>query len=186
MINELDKLSVPQFVGKNVYNRYDPDTMLNILKAVATTKDTVNVICDRFGVKENTVYWWRALSDDILKAWKHAMYLRTHILADQIEEEGVKLDQDCDDSSKDPREQTVKIKRYDVRTRHRQWFMSRVNRQDYGDNVQIESNVTITAAETRENAWNKAREVQDAIYTDVSPVKTVNRSVNKEDISPDT
>lgn len=178
--NELAKLKVPQKIGAERYVRYSADLMSSVIMAVATTKDSIDVICDHLGVKKTTVYWWRAASKEILNAWKYAMYLRTHILAESIESEGETLDEDCDDVTKDPREQTVKIKRFDVRTRHKQWFMSRVNKQDYGDNVQIDSNVTITAAESREKAWTKARDIIEADYIDVSPVAAVNRSINKE------
>ena len=164
--------------------KYNPKTMQDIIRTIATTNFSVKTICDMYGISTSTVYWWRAINSDISDAWRAAMVERTHIMVDSIDEEGEKLDKDCDDILQDPRTQSVKIKRFDVRSRHKQWFASRVNKKDYGDNIEVANNVTISASQAAEEAWQQARNVVDATYTDVSPTRLLNRERNT-DISPD-
>jgi hypothetical protein len=159
---------------------YDPQVMQDVIVDIATSADPVDVILTKYNLKHTTVYTWKALNADIQAAWKAAMVHRTHVLADKLHSDGKVLDDFVDNEDNDPREKTVKIKRFDVRWKHNEWYMSRVNRKDYGDNLSVESNVTVNAAQAREDAWRRAREMRDADYTDVSAGESVNMISNAD------
>lgn len=107
------------------------------------------------------------------------MVARTYAMADSIDERGSALDKAADDGLTDPRELAVKIKHFDVRSRHKEWYMERINRRDFGNSIDVDSHVTVTAADVREQAWQQARSISDAEYSDLSSTPSMNQAVNE-------
>jgi hypothetical protein len=151
---------------------YDRNVMQLILIDLASTTDPMYKIIDRYGVPEKTVNWWRAVSGDIAAAWRMAWRSRADLLADQLHKESDELDQVTDDEFSDPRLMMSKLKKFDIKWRHKEWLMGKMNRNHYGDKLAVDNNVTVNNTELRESAWNKYRTISDAEYTNVTDVSS--------------
>jgi hypothetical protein len=150
---------------------YDRNVMQLILIDLASTTDPMYKIIDRYGVPEPTVNWWRAVSNDIANAWRMAWRSRADLLADQLHKESDELDQVTDDEVSDPRLMMSKLKKFDIKWRHKEWLMGKMNKF-YGDKLAVDNNVTVNNTELRESAWNKYRTISDAEYTNISDVSS--------------
>jgi len=179
--SNLEKFIVPQRILKNKH--YNPELMQEVIYRIATTDTPVAKIAEELGVNQSNLYMWRSISPQIKDAWRIAMESRTHALKDKFEEEAYKIDEMCDNEEMDPRTQTVKLKGFDVKWKHHEWFMSRANRTDFGDQMTVDNNVTISAADAREQAWEKAQQLKDAKYEIVDNKDRTNRAQNT-DLSP--
>lgn len=173
--NVLEKFKAPENIS---VTSYDPQIMNAIIRDVATTSLSIERIADQYGVASSTVYWWRAASPVLLAAWRTAMEARTHVLADTLQADIEAMEAGSEDAFTDPRTATVNIKRFDVKWKHSEWLMGKMNRKDYGDAIEIDNNVTVNGPEAREQAWQNARNVSEAEYTDCSPSLLVNRAGN--------
>ena len=157
--------SLPKRIAVSTYDR---DLMRLILIDLASTTDPMYKIVDRYGVSEYALNWWRASSSELAQAWRIAWKSRTDTLADQLHKESDELDQVTDDEESDPRLMMSKIKKFDVKWRHKEWLMGKMNRSHYGDKMEIDNNVNVNNTELREFAWNKSRAISDAEYTNIS------------------
>jgi hypothetical protein len=161
------------------FEHYNPRIMQSIIIDIATTKDPVQKIIARHGQASRTVYLWRSVSSQLLQSWRAAMRHRTHTVADDFETEVQTLNDqvETDDNYK---RTSNRIRRFDRVWGHRQWFMSRYNRQDFGDKVDIEQNITIAPAKAREEAYTTFQNAQVADFEEVTlpPINQIENDSN--------
>jgi len=151
----IKNLSVPQAVS-NYYNShvaYDQNVVQNIILQVATTSEPVDDIISKNGVKPATLRYWRSLSPELLTSWQAAMSHRAHAIADKLGSDIKDLETTVADEDSDPRQQGNKIRAFDIKWRHREWLMSKINREAYGDKVEVDNNITVSPAAEFAKAW---------------------------------
>ena len=188
VVNELTQeeknLLVPTDI-KTVYNqqRYNPEIMQSIILDIATTADPVDAIIKKHKQAKTTVYMWRGLSVQLMNAWNHAMKLRTHVKADTFEDDVTTLDTAIDGKDADYRIVGNKIRRFDKVWHHREWFLSRYNRDFFGDKVEVDNNLTISPAKARDDAYNafQANPPTDADYDVITVPQDLNRITDLTD-----
>jgi hypothetical protein len=146
---------------------YDARKMQSIILEIATTTDTIDNIVKRHGLAKTTVYLWRSVSVQLLNTWRTAVRHRTHAVADEFEGEVQILNNQVENDDNYKRTSN-RIRRFDRVWGHRQWFMSRYNRQDFGDKVDIEQNITIAPAKAREEAYTTFQNAQVADFEEVT------------------
>ena len=166
-----EKLTVTKTTRTTIshLSKYNPDKMQKIIQDIATTVIPIEDIIKNQGLKQSSVYWWRALSPQILEAWRVARAHRTHIMADDLEKEISVLRVAVDEQDGDPRVNNNKIRFFDRSWHHKEWQMSKANRRDFGDKMEIDSRVTINPAEARNAAWEAHRTASPAEYEEVAP-----------------
>jgi transposase-like protein len=149
------------------FQHYDPAIMQRIILDIATSRQPVKQIIKSHGMADGTVYLWRSVSSQLLSAWRAAMRHRTHTVADDFETEVQELNNQVENDDNYKRTSN-RIRRFDRVWGHRQWFMSRYNRQDFGDKVDIEQNITIAPAKAREEAYTTFQNAQVADFEEVT------------------
>lgn len=167
--SEEKELLVPTEM-KCIYSRnftYNPEKMQSIIIQIATTNIPIEKIITNHDLNVKTVYYWRAVSSPLFSAWRAAMRHRTHAIAERFEPEVEKLDAQVENDDNYKRTSN-RIRRFDRVWSHRQWFMSRYNRQDFGDKVDIEQNITIAPAKAREEAYTTFQNAQVADFEEVT------------------
>lgn len=178
---EEKELKVPQIIKTN-YNlqHYNPDIMQAIILDIATTNDSIDDIIAKHGQKKTTVYLWRSISVQLMNAWRAAKRHRTHVIADTYESEVAILDAQVE-NDEDYKRTSNRIRRFDRVWSHNEWFLSRHNRQDYGDKVETDVHMDISPAKARDDAYNAHQgdiPPEDAEYEVINVPNTLNKSVD--------
>lgn len=66
----------------------------------------------------------------------------------------------------DPRILSARSNWFDRKWRHREWLMSKFNRQQFGDKLDIDQTLTVNPSEAREEAWKRAQQAEYTEYTE--------------------
>ena len=181
---EEKELLVPAELSNNYVARssYNPDIMQSIIIDIATTPDKIETIIKRHGQSTSSVYLWRSLSRPLMDSWRAAVKHRTHIVADKFEEEVAILDDQVENDD-DYKKTSNRIRRFDRVWSHREWQMSRMNRQDFGDKVEVDQNLTVNPAKARDDAYNafQANPPTDADYDVITVPQDLNRITDLTD-----
>ncbi len=109
-------------------SKYNQSLAENILSRYADG-ETLTKICEDDGMpKRNTIYRWRSDYPEFGKAYQLALEQHVDALVDEA----------CHIVDTEPDPQRAK-----VRADHRRWLASRLNRNKYGDKIEIKKQETI-------------------------------------------
>ena len=171
-IEKVLKIDVPQEITSPALtgrpnSRYTPDVARNILIDIATTPENISDICKKYGTSKQTVSIWRAVNEQFLNAYMRACRYRSIEFADEMHEDFKRLEKDMEDPNADYRKLGIKSVHLDRKYRHKEWWMSKFNRQLFGDKIEVDQNVNINPVKSRETAWTElSGTIQDASYTE--------------------
>ena len=145
---------------------------------IITSCEPVAEITKRHKIAEKTFYLWIHAYDEFRIAYLRALETRAMNEFESVEQELADLEKYVvENDAADPREKHVRIQLARLKTEHRRWRLSKMNRQVFGDKLDMTADVSVQV-DARDQAW---LEIQSrAVDTAYTPTQTVDSSQSND------
>lgn len=168
--NQIPSFNVPDYIHSKSpkQSTYSKAAALAILTEVAITDIAVSDICTKYGFPHRTFFSWLVDSEELSAEYIRALENRCHVEAASAQEALQELENYIKEPDIDPREKHVRTNFMRIKLGHLQWRLERHNRRLYGQQVQIDANVTVSAGEARNKAWEILQSAENVPYVPVN------------------
>jgi hypothetical protein len=126
-------------------------------------------IAQKHGITRKTIYYWILINEQFCDAYLRALENRALVYGGEMLEDLGDLERYVQNEENDPRNMHARIQLFHRKSGAYQWLMTKYNRKVFGDKLDVDATVTVQPAEQRAQAWQIARKLQEAEYTEVPP-----------------